>query len=65
MEYRVRYIDTSWLFFTPFSFLNIGGTDLYVLERKKHWWNKWKKIDSYRNEKDAYKELNKLRYKDN
>lgn len=65
MKYRVRYVDTSWLFFTPFSFLNMGGTDLYVLECKKHWWNRWKRIDSYSDKKYAYKELNKLKYKDN
>jgi len=65
MKYRVRYVDTSWLFFTPFAFLNMRGTDLYVLEYKKHWWNKWKKISSYSSEKDAYKKLNKLKYKNN
>lgn len=65
MKYRVRHIDTSLLFFTPFSFLNMGGTNLYVLECKKHWWNRWKSINSYSSKKDAYKELNKLKYKNN
>ena len=61
MKYRVRYVDTSWLFFTPFSFLNMGGTDLYVLECKKHWWSRWKKVGSYSSEKDAYKKLKELK----
>ena len=70
MKYRVKYIDSSWLFFTPFAFLNMGGTEHWVVESKKHWWNKWKKVETnkwkkvetYSNKKDAYKKLNQLNY---
>ena len=47
MKYRVKYIDSSWLFFTPFAFLNMGGTEHWVVESKKHWWNKWIERDTY------------------
>ena len=60
MKYRIRYIDSSLLFFTPFSFLNMGGCDHWVIEAKKHWWNKWKTIHSYDNKKEAEKKLKKL-----
>jgi hypothetical protein len=62
MKYRVKYIDSSWLFFTPFAFLNMGGTEHWVVQSKKHWWNKWKKVETYSNKKDAYKKLNQLNY---
>ena len=63
MKYRVNYTDSSWLFFTPFSFLNMGGTDHWQIESKKHWWNKWKKEGyTYSDPKDCYIEYFKLKY---
>lgn len=63
MKYRVKYIDSSWLFFTPFSFLNMGGTDHWCIESKKHWWNKWKKLGcTYSDPEDCYIEYFKLKY---
>jgi hypothetical protein len=38
----------------------MGGCDHWVIEAKKHWWNKWKTIHSYDNKKEAEKKLKKL-----
>ena len=63
MKYRLKYHDTSWLFFTPFAFLNMGGnTNLWTIECKKHWWNKWKVIERYEDEIGAYIHYMKLAY---
>ena len=63
MKYKINYTDSSWLFFTPFSFLNMGETNHWNIMQKKHWWNKWKKVGStYDNPEDAYIEYFKLKY---
>ncbi len=63
MKYKIDYTDSSWLFFTPFSFLNMGGTNHWTIMSKKHWWNKWSKVGyTYDNPKDAYIEYFKLKY---
>ena len=63
MKYKINYTDSSWLFFTPFAFLNMGGTNYWTIMSKKHWWNKWTKVgDTYDNPKDAYIEYFKLKY---
>ena len=62
MKHRLKYHDTSWLFFTPFAFLNMGGTDLWTLERKKYWWNKWEVIERYNEPEPAYIRYFKLHY---
>ncbi len=63
MKYKIDYTDSSWLFFTPFAFLNMGGIDHWTIMSKKHWWNKWKKVGyTYDNPEDAYIEYFKLKY---
>ena len=62
MKHRIKYHDTTWLFFTPLSFLNMGGTDLWTIEQKHHWWNKWEVIERYSNPEDAYRKYFKLHY---
>lgn len=63
MKYRIKHIDSSWLFFTPFAFLNMSGTNHWTIESKKHWWNKWEKVGStYDNPENAYIEYFKLKY---
>jgi hypothetical protein len=63
MKYKIDYTDSSWLFFTPFVFLNMGGTDHWTIMSKKHWWNKWKKVGyTYDNPEDTYIEYFKLKY---
>lgn len=74
MKYRIKYndpINDRWLWFTPFviaafiavflaTFLGVNGK--WVIEQKKHWWNKWKIIEEYDNAKDAYIKYFKLHY---
>ena len=70
MKYRIRYDETtndSWLWFTPFilfaflfAFMGVKGK--WVIEQKKHWWNKWKIIKEYSNQIDAYIDYFKLKY---
>ena len=74
MKYRIKYndpINDKWLWFTPFviaaflavflvAFLGVNGK--WVIEQKKHWWNKWKIIEEYDNAKDAYIKYFKLHY---
>ena len=63
MKYKIDYTDSSWLFFTPFAFLNMGGTNHWTIMQKRHWWNKWKKVGYiYDNQEDAYIEYFKLKY---
>ena len=63
MKYKINYTDSSWLFFTPFAFLNMGGTNHWNIMQKQHWWNKWTKVGyTYDNPKDAYIEYFKLKY---
>lgn len=62
MKHRIKYHDTTWLFFTPFAFLNMGGTNLWTIEQKRHWWNKWEVIARYSNPEDAYIKYFKLHY---
>lgn len=63
MKYKIDYTDSTWLFFTPFSFLNMGGTHYWTIMSKKHWWNKWSKVGyTYDNPEDAYIEYFKLKY---
>lgn len=63
MKHRLKYHDTTWLFFTPFAFLNMGGnTNLWTIEYKKHWWNKWKVLERYNEPESAYIEYFKLHY---
>ena len=64
MKYKINYTDSSWLFFTPFAFLNMGGTNHWTIMQKKHLWNKWKKVGYvYDNPEDAYIEYFKLKHK--
>lgn len=70
MKYRIRYIEPTndwWLWLTPlvlfaflFAFLGVKGK--WVIEQKKHWWNKWKIIEEYDNAKYAYIRYFKLHY---
>ena len=62
MKHRIKYHDTTWLFFTPLAFLNMGGTNLWTIEQKRHWWNKWEVIERYSNPEDAYRKYFKLHY---
>ena len=63
MRYRIKYTDSSWLWLTPLAFLNMGGSDHYEIQSKKHWWNKWEKVGyTYDNQTDAYIEYFKLKY---
>lgn len=64
MKYKINYIDSSFLYFTPFAFLNMGGVNSHwTIMRKKHWWNKWEKISKiYDNPEDAYIKYFKLKY---
>lgn len=63
MKYKIDYTDSSWLFFTPFAFLNMGGTNHWNIMQKRHWWNKWEKVGyTYDNPEDAYIEYFKLKY---
>ena len=63
MKYRIKYMDSSWLFFTPFSFLNMGGINHWVIESKHHGWNRWKQVgNTYNNPEDAYIEYFKLKH---
>ena len=64
MKYKINYTDSSWLFFTPFAFLNMGGTNHWTIMQKRHWWNKWEKVGYvYDNPEDAYIEYFKLKHK--
>ena len=70
MKYRIRYIDPTndgWLWFTPlvlfaflFAFMGVKGK--WVIEQKKHWWNKWKIIEEYDKANFAHIRYFKLRY---
>ena len=70
MTHRIKYNDPTndgWLWFTPFvlfaflfAFMGVKGN--WVIEQKKHWWNKWKIIEEYDNVKDAYIKYFKLHY---
>jgi len=63
MKYRIKHIDTSLLWLTPFAFLNMGGSDYWEIQSKKHWWNKWKKVGyTYTDKVEAYREYFKLAY---
>ena len=62
MKYRIKYHDTTWLFFTPLAFLNMGGTNLWTIEQKRHWWNKWEVIERYNEPENAYIKYFKLKY---
>ena len=63
MKYKIDYTDSSWLFFTPFAFLNMGGTNHWIIRQKRHWWNKWEKVGrTYDNPEDAYIEYFKLKH---
>ena len=63
MKYRVKYTDSSLLFFTPFAFLNMGGTDHWEIQSKEGLFGKWTKVGyTYDNPKDAYIEYFKLKY---
>ena len=33
MKYRIKHIDSTWLWFTPLAFLNMGGTDIYLVQK--------------------------------
>ena len=63
MKYRVKYTDSSWLFFTPFAFLNMGGTNHWAIQSKKGLFGKWKNVgDVYSQPEDCYIEYFKLKY---
>lgn len=55
MKYRIKSSDSTWLFFTPFAFLNMGGiTESYKIQCKKHWWSSWETIHTFDNKVDTY-----------
>ena len=63
MKYKINYTDSSWLFFTPFAFLNMGGTNHWTIMQKRHWWNKWERVGyTYDRPEDAYIEYFKLKH---
>ena len=70
MKYRIRHIDPTndgWLWFTPlilfaFLFALTGAKGKWVIEQKKHWWNKWKIIGEYDDAKYAYIKYFKLHH---
>ena len=63
-KYRIKHHDTSLLFFTPFAFLNMDGTDVYNIEQRKGWWifGKWEIIYRSKNIVDAYIEYFRIVY---
>lgn len=62
MKHRIKYIDSSWLFFTPFAFLNMGGTGTWVIQAKRHWWNRWETVEKFDDKTDAFISYFKKRY---
>lgn len=64
MKYRIKHHDTTLLFFTPFAFLNMDGTDIYNVEKKIGWWifGKWEVVYKAKDIIDAYVEYFKLKY---
>lgn len=62
MKYRIKCNDSWGLFFTPFAFLNMGGTVTWVIQQKKYWLSKWETIERFDNKVDAYIKYFKLAY---
>ena len=54
MKYRIKHIDSSLLWFTTLAFLNMGGTDLYLVQKYEGFWpfGEWKEF--YRNKLKEY-----------
>jgi len=64
MKYRIKHIDSSWLWLTPFAFLNLGGTDTYKVQQYIGIWpfGKWKEICHTKSKEYAYIFLMKEKY---
>ena len=70
MKYRIKYDDPTndgWLWLTPFMlfallFAFMGVKSKWVIEQKKHWWNKWKVVEEYNDQTEAYIHYMKLAY---
>ena len=64
MKYRIKHIDSSWLWFTPLAFLNMGGTDTYIVQKYEGIWpfGKWKELYNTQLKEYAYISLMKEKY---
>ena len=64
MKYRIKHVDYSWLWLTPFAFLGLGGTDTYKVQQYIGIWpfGKWKEICHTKSKEYAYIFLMKEKY---
>ena len=64
MKYRIKHIDSTWLWFTPLAFLNMGGTDTYLVQKYEGIWpfGKWKELYRSKSKEYCYISLMKEKY---
>ena len=63
-KYRIKHIDSSWLWLTPLAFLNMGGTDTYLVQQYNgiYPFGNWKEICRTKSKEYAYISLMKEKY---
>lgn len=63
-QLRIKHIDSTWLWFTPLAFLNMGGTDTYLVQKYEGIWpfGKWKELYRSKSKEYCYVSLMKEKY---
>lgn len=63
-QLRIKHIDSTWLWFTPLAFLNMGGTDTYLVQKYEGIWpfGKWKELYRSKSKEYCYISLMKEKY---